>query len=164
MARLTSLQSRCPGGESPDTAALAHRLGSIRRQSEALIAGLQPEDLCLQGMADASPPKWHLGHTGWFFETFLLATELPEHEPADSRWGYLFNSYYDTVGERLARPLRGLLTRPTIAEVLAWRQRVDASLVLLIERLDQRPPPSAAPRWPCWSWVFSTNNSTRNCC
>ncbi len=124
----------------PDTAARSHRLGSIRRQSEALIAGLEPEDLCLQGMADASPPKWHLGHTGWFFETFLLASELPEHEPADSRWGYLFNSYYDTIGERLARPLRGLLTRPTIAEVLAWRQRVDASLLLLIERLDQRPP------------------------
>ena len=103
------------------------RLQEIRSRSETLIAGLEPEDLCLQGMADASPAKWHLGHTTWFFEQFLLQ-RLAGYEPADSRWGYLFNSYYEAVGERQPRPQRGLLTRPSIAEVLRWRQRVTAVL------------------------------------
>ena len=115
--------------------ALLPRLRQIRQASEALIEGLEPEDLCLQGMADASPAKWHLGHTTWFFEEFLLR-EQPRHEPADSRWRYLFNSYYDAVGERHPRPQRGLLTRPPIAEVLAWRQRVSAALERHIEQLD----------------------------
>jgi ergothioneine biosynthesis protein EgtB len=106
---------------------LLPRLQEIRSRSETLIAGLEPEDLCLQGMADASPAKWHLGHTSWFFEQFLLQ-DLPGYEPADSRWGYLFNSYYEAVGERQPRPQRGLLTRPSIAEVLRWRQRVTAAL------------------------------------
>ena len=115
--------------------ALLPRLRQIRQASEALIAGLEPEDLCLQGMADASPAKWHLGHTTWFFEEFLLS-QRPGHQPADSRWRYLFNSYYEAVGDRHPRPQRGLLTRPPIAEVLAWRQRVTAALEQEIEQLD----------------------------
>ena len=111
----------------PSAAALLPRLRQIRGHSEALIAGLEPEDLCLQGMADASPAKWHLGHTTWFFEQFLLSS-LPGYEPADSRWAFLFNSYYEAVGERHPRPQRGLLTRPAIAEVLAWRRRVSDAL------------------------------------
>jgi hypothetical protein len=67
------------------TEALLNRLHAIRHRSEALVEGLEPEDLCLQGMADASPPKWHLGHTTWFFETFLLVPHLQGYEPADSR-------------------------------------------------------------------------------
>jgi ergothioneine biosynthesis protein EgtB len=114
---------------------LLPRLQEIRSRSEALIAGLEPEDLCLQGMADASPAKWHLGHTSWFFEQFLLQ-DLPGYEPADSRWGYLFNSYYEAVGERQPRPQRGLLTRPSIAEVLRWRQRVTAALEQRWDDLD----------------------------
>ena len=125
---------------SPTASALLQRLGEVRSQSERLIAGLEPEDLCLQGMADASPPKWHLGHTSWFLEEFLLkapqlAPLLPGHEPSDSLWGYLFNSYYDAVGARHPRPQRGLLTRPPLAAVLAWRQRVTDSLEQLIEQL-----------------------------
>ena len=115
--------------------ALLSRLIAIRNRSEALIAGLEPEDLCLQGMADASPAKWHLGHTSWFFEQFLLQG-LSGYEPADSRWSYLFNSYYEAVGERQPRPQRGLLTRPSIAEVLAWRRRVTAALEEHWEALD----------------------------
>jgi ergothioneine biosynthesis protein EgtB len=114
---------------------LLPRLQEIRSRSETLIAGLEPEDLCLQGMADASPAKWHLGHTSWFFEQFLLQ-DLPGYEPADSRWGYLFNSYYEAVGERQPRPQRGLLTRPSIAEVLRWRQRVTAALEQRWDDLD----------------------------
>ena len=99
---------------------LLQRLLSVRQQSEALIAPLEPEDLCLQGMADASPPKWHLAHTTWFFETFVLQPFLPAHRNADQRWGYLFNSYYEAVGPRQPRPQRGLLSRPPMAEVSTW--------------------------------------------
>ncbi|MGA0364920.1 MAG: DinB family protein, partial [Vulcanococcus sp.] len=115
-------------------AAVLPRLQEIRRATEQLIAGLQPEDLCLQGMPDASPAKWHLAHTTWFFEEFLLS-QLEGYDCADSRWRYLFNSYYESVGERHARPERGLLTRPSIAEVLAWRQRVTAALLAELDHL-----------------------------
>ncbi len=90
----------------------------VRHRSEALIDPLEPEDLGLQGMADASPPKWHLAHTNWFFETFLLQPHLKGHEPCDPRWAYQFNSHYDRVGDRHPRPQRGLLSRPTVKEIL----------------------------------------------
>ncbi|MFM8525024.1 MAG: ergothioneine biosynthesis protein EgtB [Cyanobacteriota bacterium] len=113
----------------------------VRAFSERLIAPLEPEDLVLQGMTEASPPKWHLAHTTWFFEEFLLnrpdvARIVPEHAGADPTWSYLFNSYYDTVGPRHPRPQRGLLSRPSIAAILAWRQRVDRSLASLLKRLE----------------------------
>ena len=128
-----------------DLSRLAERLRRVRQASEALIAPLEPEDLCLQGMADASPPKWHLGHTTWFFSTFVLephaARLLPDGpddwQPPDRRWGYLFNSYYETVGCRQPRPQRGLLTRPPIGEVLAWRRAVDGALTALIGNLER---------------------------
>ena len=134
---------------SPTATGLLPRLREIRSASEALIAPLEPEDLCLQGMADASPPKWHLGHTSWFFEEFLLrqpdlAALVAPYEPSDSRWGYLFNSYYEAVGARHPRPQRGLLTRPPIAELLDWRQRVSAALERLLQRLDGLDPQQAA--------------------
>jgi ergothioneine biosynthesis protein EgtB len=115
---------------------LLERLLAVRRRSVDLIAPLQPEDLCLQGMADASPPKWHLGHTTWFFEQFLLLPLMGRglalnYEPAPPSWCFLFNSYYEAVGARHPRPLRGLLSRPAIGEVLAWRQRVDQALAQL---------------------------------
>lgn len=118
-------------------ATLAERLQSVRSASERLIAGLEPEDLGLQGMADASPPKWHLAHTTWFFEEFLLrradaAQLVPGHIGAEPGWSYLFNSYYDAVGPRHPRPQRGLLSRPAIGEILAWRRRVDRSLAALL--------------------------------
>jgi hypothetical protein len=100
-------------------------------------------------MADASPPKWHLGHTSWFYEEFLLkqpelSALVAPYEPSDSRWGYLFNSYYDAVGARHPRPERGLLTRPALGELLAWRQRVSAALERLLVRLDGLDPQQAA--------------------
>ena len=119
---------------------LLQRLRTVREASEALIAPLQPEDLCLQGMADASPPKWHLAHTTWFFETFVLQPFQPEHRGADPRWAYLFNSYYEAVGPRQPRPERGLLSRPPMAEVADWRQRVTQSLNTLLQEGDD-------PRW-----------------
>jgi ergothioneine biosynthesis protein EgtB len=115
---------------------LLERLLAVRRRSVDLIAPLEPEDLCLQGMADASPPKWHLGHTTWFFEQFLLQPLQQAgagllYEPAPAGWSFLFNSYYDAVGARHPRPQRGLLSRPAIAAVLAWRERVDQALAQL---------------------------------
>ncbi len=116
-----------------DSGTLLSRLMDVRRTSEVLIEPLEAEDLCLQGMADASPPKWHLAHTTWFFETFVLIPHCPGYEGADPRWSYLFNSYYDAVGPRQPRPQRGLLSRPPIAEVIAWRHKVDQALENLLE-------------------------------
>jgi ergothioneine biosynthesis protein EgtB len=133
----------------PPALALAQRLAAVRARSEALIAGLEPEDLMLQAMADASPPKWHLGHTAWFFEEFVLRPLADTHalafEPAEPRWRYLFNSYYDAVGARHPRPERGLLSRPSIAEVLAWRRRIGAALAQLLEGLAQPPTNAETP-------------------
>jgi ergothioneine biosynthesis protein EgtB len=128
-----------------DSTRLLQRLQAVRQHSERLIDDLEPEDLCLQGMADASPAKWHLGHTTWFFETFLLDPHLRGHETPDRRWGHLFNSYYEAIGSRHPRPQRGLLTRPAIGEVLAWRRRVDAGLETLLLDLDRQPVETAAP-------------------
>ncbi len=99
----------------------------VRRATEALLSGLAVEDYVAQSMPDCSPLKWHLGHTTWFFETFVLAAH-PGYKPFDPRYGYLFNSYYDAVGARWDRPARGLLTRPTVDEVLRYRAHVDARM------------------------------------
>jgi ergothioneine biosynthesis protein EgtB len=129
---------------------LSLRLAAVRARSLDLIGPLTPEDLCLQGMADASPPKWHLGHTTWFFDTFLLqepriAALAGDHEPPPAGWGVLFNSYYEAAGARHPRPQRGLLTRPALAEVLAWRQRVDRALQRLLAGLAAWPEQQAQP-------------------
>ena len=112
--------------------ATVDRLRRIRSHSEALIAPLEPEDLVLQGMADASPPKWHLAHTTWFFDTFVLRPHRDGWTPAPDLWQHLFNSYYEAVGSRHPRPQRGLLTRPPLREIMAWRRRVDQALEELL--------------------------------
>ncbi len=122
-----------------DSGTLLSRLMDVRRTSEVLIEPLEAEDFCLQGMADASPPKWHLAHTTWFFETFVLLPHCPDYERADPRWGYLFNSYYDAVGPRQPRPQRGLLSRPPMADVIAWRHRVNEALENLLQRDGDSP-------------------------
>ena len=112
--------------------ALADRLLVVRRATEALCAPLDPEDLVVQSMPDASPAKWHLAHTTWFFETFLLEPHRPGFRPFHPAFKALFNSYYVAVGPRHARPERGLLTRPTLAEVLAYRASVGAQVQELL--------------------------------
>ena len=112
---------------------LLTQLQEVRQRSEALIQPLDPEDLNLQGMADASPPKWHLAHTNWFFETFLLQQHLSGHQACDPSWSYQFNSYYNAVGDHHPRPQRGLLSRPVITIILDRRYRVDDGLQQLLE-------------------------------
>lgn len=108
--------------------ALAQTYASVRAHSEALAAPLSAEDCTIQSMPDASPVKWHLAHTTWFFETVILS-QRPGFKPFDPRFAYLFNSYYEALGPRHPRPRRGLLTRPTLDEVFAWRAHVDAAIV-----------------------------------
>jgi ergothioneine biosynthesis protein EgtB len=99
----------------------------VRQATEALCRGLAVEDYVAQSMPDCSPLKWHLAHTTWFFETFVLAAQ-PDYRPFDPRYGFLFNSYYEAVGARWDRPARGLLTRPTVEEVMKYRAHVDARM------------------------------------
>lgn len=105
---------------------------ATRRLTETLSGRLLPEDQVVQSMPDASPTKWHLAHTSWFFETFLLVPFLPGYRVFDARWSYLFNSYYEAVGARHPRPDRGLLSRPSLAEVLDYRRHVDAAMLDLL--------------------------------
>jgi len=92
--------------------ALSDRYGQVRQQTEALVRALSAEDMTVQSMPDASPVKWHLAHTTWFFETLLLSIHSPGYRGFDPGYGYLFNSYYEALGPRQPRAQRGLLTRP----------------------------------------------------
>ena len=104
------------------------RYETVRQQTIALCAPLHAEDFVVQSMPDASPVKWHLAHTTWFFERFVLRESAGRPAPYDARYDYLFNSYYDAVGPRHARAARGLLTRPTIDEIFAYREHVDRQM------------------------------------
>ena len=114
--------------------ALSERFRSVRAKTRALAAPLSAEDCAVQSMSDASPVKWHLAHTTWFFETFVLERHDPARLPFDRAYRYLFNSYYNAVGSRHPRPERGLLTRPPLADVLAYRERIESELLDLLSR------------------------------
>jgi ergothioneine biosynthesis protein EgtB len=107
---------------------LAQRYRDIRAHSARLAAVLSAEDAQVQSMPDASPVKWHLAHTSWFFETVILA-QRPGYRPFDPNYTYLFNSYYEAIGPRHPRPRRGLLTRPSLDQVMAYRAHVDAAMM-----------------------------------
>jgi ergothioneine biosynthesis protein EgtB len=121
------------------------RFEAVRRETEALSANLTAEDQSIQSMPDVSPTKWHLAHTTWFFETFILARFDPEYRVFDPAFKYLFNSYYEAVGPRHPRPQRGLLSRPTVDIVAAYRDHVTSAAARLIERLDETAWSEAAP-------------------
>ena len=121
---------------APERAAKARssagRYQRVREATLALTSGLTDEDQVVQSMPDASPVKWHLAHTTWFFETFMLVPHLPGYRGFDPAFGYLFNSYYETLGPRQPRPERGLLTRPPLKRVLAYRAHVDEAMARLL--------------------------------
>ena len=129
-----------PDSMSAPSAAFANGAGldyaAVRAQSEALCEPLATEDYVVQPIVDASPPRWHLAHTTWFFETFLLKPFAAGYRPFDAAFEYLFNSYYNGVGNQFPRPLRGTLSRPTVAEVRRYRQYVDAAMQPLLGRED----------------------------
>ncbi len=120
------------------------RYREVRAATEALAAPLSPEDQVVQSMPDVSPTKWHRAHTTWFFETFLLEPDLPGYTPCDPAYGYLFNSYYEAVGDRYPRPQRGLLSRPTVEQVADYRSYVDRAMDDLFARVDERIWPRIA--------------------
>ena len=122
----------------PDTLLAAYT--AVRQRTLALAQPLSEEDCCVQSMPDASPAKWHMAHTTWFFETFILERLEPEFRPHHPAYRVLFNSYYNGVGEKYPRPQRGLLSRPSLAEILDYRQKVDERMRRLLAR--QAVPPS----------------------
>lgn len=107
---------------------LLTRYKQLRKRTTDICAGLQPEDHVVQPVVDVSPPKWHLGHTTWFFETFVLQSWEKGYEVFDPDYNYVFNSYYETVGARVIRTDRGNLSRPTVADILRYRAYVDAAM------------------------------------
>jgi dimethylhistidine N-methyltransferase len=117
---------------APTAPTAVHRYRAVRQATEALTRSLTPEDQLAQSMADASPTKWHLAHTTWFWETFLLVPRLAGYKPFDPRFHYLFNSYYEALGPRQPRPERGLLTRPSLDDVIAYRSHVDQAMGVLL--------------------------------
>src|SRR5262245_9509374 len=116
--------------ESP---ALAEQYRHVRDLTTELCAPLAVEDHVVQSMPDASPAKWHLAHTTWFFETFVLANAVPDYRPFHPQFSFLFNSYYNAVGERAARHERGLLSRPTVDEVYRYRAAIDEEMGRFLE-------------------------------
>jgi ergothioneine biosynthesis protein EgtB len=117
-----------PHQGAADAPALERRYLEVRRATEALTLGLSAEDCAVQSMALTSPIKWHLAHTSWFFETFILEPADPDFRPFDRAFRVLFNSYYNSVGEQYSRPERGLLTRPGLERVLEYRRHIDARM------------------------------------
>lgn len=124
---------------------LSERYAAIRAQTEQLCAPLQIEDYVVSSMVDVSPTKWHLAHTSWFFETFVLREHWPSYVPRDDRYAYLFNSYYVQAGERHCRAQRGLVTRPTVEEVYGYRAHVDDAMRALLDVIGGDSAHPAAP-------------------
>ncbi len=117
----------------------------VRAQTAQLVENLSAEDFNLQSMPEASPLKWHLAHTTWFFETFVLQAYLKEYEPFSPHFGMLFNSYYESVGPRWPRSQRGLLSRPTIGEVFKYRSYVDGAIQQFVRQSSEEVWSQALP-------------------
>ncbi|HWI78880.1 MAG TPA: ergothioneine biosynthesis protein EgtB [Ramlibacter sp.] len=115
-------------GHAPAATQLGQRFAQVREHSLSLAAPLSAEDQCIQSMPEASPTKWHLAHTSWFFEAVVLVPHVPGYRPFDPRFSRLFNSYYESLGPRHPRSQRGLLTRPSLAQVRAFREHVDRAM------------------------------------
>jgi len=118
---------------------------AIRKATENLCEPLCVEDYVIQSMPDVSPPKWHLGHSSWFFERVILEQHDPSHKPFHERYSFIFNSYYQSFGERVQRDTRGTLSRPTVKEVYAYRRFVDERLRAFLEKADEGVLAEVAP-------------------
>src|SRR6266571_2222381 len=116
---------------------LLARFHQVRNFSNALCAGLEPEDYVVQSMPDVSPTKWHLAHTTWFFETFILKKLIAAYQSAIPEYAYLFNSYYNAAGDMHRRDLRGLISRPTVKQAKRYRSSIDAHMDNLLSDADE---------------------------
>jgi ergothioneine biosynthesis protein EgtB len=133
----TAPVDRAPDRSRPGAGRLLARYQEVRSFTERLCKTLQPEDCVVQSMPDVSPTKWHLAHTSWFFETFILRVWMPEYQPAIPEYAYLFNSYYNAAGSMHRRDLRGLISRPTLAETFRFRRSIDEQIEALLGRADE---------------------------
>ncbi|MEY2485575.1 MAG: hypothetical protein QOH39_1223 [Verrucomicrobiota bacterium] len=129
-------RTRGSDGKSPADALLAH-FHQVRDFSTELTKNLAPEDCVVQSMPDVSPTKWHLAHTTWFFETFILKRWLPRYQPLIPEYAYLFNSYYNAAGDMHRRDLRGLISRPTVEETRRYRSSIDSHIADLVATADE---------------------------
>ena len=127
-----------PHGSTERNSDLRAHYQSVREASARLGAPLSDADATVQSMPDASPAKWHLAHTTWFFETMVLEQNLPGYRAFDPQFNFLFNSYYESIGARQPRPRRGMLTRPTLETIYAYRDHVDRAMASLMG--DDVPP------------------------
>lgn len=133
MTAIIATDHRERAGAAPPP--LTDHYRAVRDWTTTLAEPLEVEDTVVSSMPDVSPTKWHLAHTSWFFETFVLADHDPVYRSPDERYAFLFNSYYVQAGERHCRAQRGLATRPTLAEVLAYRDHVDQAVLRLLDRI-----------------------------
>ena len=135
-------QAKFAAGHSPALrGAMTEHYMAVRRMSQALCQPLAPDDYGLQAIPEVSPAKWHLAHTSWFFETFLLKPFSTGYRPFHPLFEHLFNSYYEQVGAPFPRPQRGLLSRPTTGEIYRYRAQIDEAMATLLSSVDE-------PRWP----------------
>lgn len=137
---MTAKRDQVPSVGEVVMASMREQYCAVRSLSLDLAAPLSDGDATAQSMPDASPAKWHLAHTTWFFETFILRDYVPGYRPYDQRWAYLFNSYYEAEGARHARPQRGLLTRPSLSELIDYRHRVDEAMLAATPLIAERCP------------------------
>src|SRR5207302_7818704 len=125
----------------PPRQSLAARFRAVRATTEQLCAPLETEDYVIQSMPDASPAKWHLAHTSWFFDNFVIQTAHPDRrDKCPPKYGYLFNSYYNAVGPMHCRPRRGIISRPTVEQTYRYRQEVDELMFDIISHM-------STPEW-----------------
>ena len=131
--------------DGPFNVTLSNSYSRVRKFSEELTRPLETEDYVIQSMPDVSPTKWHLAHTSWFFETFVLSEVNPDYRSPHPQFNFLFNSYYVQVGERHCRPKRGLISRPTVAEVFRYRRHVDQNILEFLEIASEERLKEIAP-------------------
>src|ERR1700722_8712556 len=130
----------------PVASTLLARFRAVRAATLALVAPLSPEDLMVQSCPEASPAKWHLAHTSWFFETFVLSEFLAGYKPFHPDFHWLFNSYYNSLGEMPEKKLRASFSRPPLADILAYRTHIDAAIARLLETPPEYPANAEACR------------------
>ncbi|HEX6479691.1 MAG TPA: ergothioneine biosynthesis protein EgtB [Ktedonobacteraceae bacterium] len=140
-----SMQERPLSVEAASRQSFVEQYQSVRGFTEHLCEPLVTEDYVIQSMPDVSPTKWHIAHVSWFFETFLLFPAVPGYSSLHPQYAYLFNSYYNTLGERHCRPKRGLISRPTVKETYQYRRYVDEHVLDLLEKIDERRLAELAP-------------------